>query len=247
MIDIKRFEYLSIEDLIVGLTSEFEKIVLASSFGAEDQVLTHILKKVAPELEIFTIDTGLLPLDTLKLKEQTESKYNFKYKVYAPSQDDVIDLIKEQGEQGFYNSLDKRKNCCYTRKIKPLERALENVDGWITGLRREQSVTRAEITKVETDASHGNILKINPLADWTEKDVWDYIKENGIPYNKLHDRGYPSIGCAPCTRAVAGGESVRDGRWWWENPEHKECGLHLPKNDNKDKKDIKTISFGSLK
>ncbi len=246
MSDITKYEKLAAEELLATITKEHKKIVLASSFGAEDQVLTHILKKVAPEVEIFTIDTGLLPLDTLKLKEKTESRYNFTYKVYAPSQEDVIDLIKEQGEQGFYDSLDKRKNCCYIRKIKPLERALTNIDGWITGLRREQSVTRVDTKKVETDVSHANILKINPLADWTEKDVWDYIKENGIPYNNLHDRGYPSIGCAPCTRAVTDGESVRDGRWWWENPEHKECGLHLPKNDNKDKK-IQTISFGTIK
>lgn len=225
--EIVNFENLTIEERLIAIDDLKLRVVLASSFGVEDQLLTHIIRKLKLNIEIFTIDTGLLPYETYKLKDKMEAIYKFKYKVYRPKLEDVITLIKEQGEHGYYESLEKRKRCCYVRKILPLQEALKDVDGWITGLRREQSITRRNIKFVEKDENFNNILKFNPLADFTEKEVWELIKKENIPYNELHDRGYPSIGCQPCTRPIREGEDIRAGRWWWENPEHKECGLHI--------------------
>lgn len=202
------------------------KVAFASSLGAEDQVLTDILYSINPDAQIFTLDTGRLPKETYKLIEQTNTKYKKNIKVYFPDTASTEKLTSEKGFFSFYNSIDERKECCYIRKIVPLKRALAGLDVWITGLRATQSVTRETMHLIEWDESN-NLIKINPLIEWSEDDVWDYIKAHKVPYNALHQSGYPSIGCEPCTRAVGAGEDIRSGRWWWENPEHKECGLHV--------------------
>lgn len=201
------------------------KIALASSLGAEDQVLTQMLTSVTDNANVFTLDTGRLFAETYDLIDRTSKKYKTNLKVYFPKAEAVQNMVQAKGINLFYDSIENRKECCYNRKIEPLKRAFEGLDAWICGLRADQSVTRTDVQIVEWDVSN-NILKINPLAAWSEKDVWDYIKEKGIPYNPLHDKGYPSIGCQPCTRAILPGEDVRAGRWFWENPDTKECGLH---------------------
>lgn len=202
------------------------KMALSSSFGAEDQVLTDMLLKISKSANIFTLDTGRLPYETYDVMDGTNLKYGIKVNVIFPESADVEKIYQTQGINGFYESIENRKACCFARKIAPLKRALKDVDVWVTGLRASQSVTRESLDIVEWDEGN-NVIKLNPLISWSEKDVWDYIKANHVPYNKLHDKGYPSIGCAPCTRAVKEGEDIRSGRWWWENPEHKECGLHI--------------------
>ncbi len=204
-----------------------DKIALATSFGAEDVVLIDIAAKIDPTVQVFTLDTGRLPEATYEVMQRTIKKYGLNIRSYSPSTTALEGMLVEYGPNLFYESVELRKLCCSVRKIEPLKRALSDLSGWICGLRREQSVTRAHVQKVETDAANDSIIKINPLADWTEDQVWTYIKENEVPYNRLHDEGYPSIGCQPCTRAVLPGEDVRAGRWWWENPEQKECGLHV--------------------
>ncbi|MDO6564288.1 phosphoadenylyl-sulfate reductase [Amphritea sp. 1_MG-2023] len=201
-------------------------IVFANSLGAEDVVITDLISKHTPQIGMFVLDTGRLPEETLKLLTDVQALYgNLKVQVYYPEAADVEQYVQQNGVNAFYESQALRKGCCAVRKIKPLKRALANRQAWITGLRREQSVTRDEIGFKEFDEGNG-IDKFNPLADWTEKDIWDYIGAYKVPYNALHDQQYPSIGCAPCTRAIAEGEDVRAGRWWWENPETRECGLH---------------------
>ena len=226
--------------------AEYEegKVVFANSLGAEDVVITDLISKNTPDLGMFVLDTGRLPEETLKLLADVEALYgNLKVQVYYPEAADVEAYVSENGVNAFYQSQDLRKGCCQVRKIKPLKRALSSRDAWITGLRREQSVTRDEIGFKEYD--EGNQLdKFNPLADWTEQDIWDYIRANKVPYNELHDKNYPSIGCAPCTRAIAEGEDVRAGRWWWENPETRECGLHGgAKDDAAEAKPVNVMDF----
>lgn len=201
------------------------KVALASSLGAEDQVLTDIIFKIDKSSKVFTLDTGRLNPETYDVMDATNLKYGVKLDVYFPNLDKVEQLYQTQGINGHFESIDNRKKCCNIRKIEPLKRALKGLDVWFTGLRSSQSITREDMKLVEWDEAF-KLIKVNPLIKWSEKDVWDYIKANSVPYNKLHDKGYPSIGCAPCTRAVKDGEDIRAGRWWWENPEHKECGLH---------------------
>ncbi len=203
-----------------------DRVALASSLGAEDQVLTEMLLKIDPRASIFTLDTGRLPGETLDCLKSTETEYGFRYKIYEPDSGAVQKMVAEKGLDLFYESVENRKLCCHVRKVEPLGRALKGLKAWICGLRRDQSVTRADLSLVEWDTANG-LCKINPLIDWTEKQVWDYIGANNVPYNKLHDRGYPSIGCAPCMRAVKPGEDIRAGRWWWESADKKECGLHF--------------------
>lgn len=205
------------------------RVVLASSLSIEDQLLTDILLKIDSKARIFFIDTGRHFQSTYDLMERTMRRYHFKYEVYTPESQDLEPLIREYGPNLFYQSVDLRKKCCEIRKVKPLKRVLATVDGWICGLRREQSVTRENINIFEWDYVH-SIYKINPIAFWTEDMVWDYIKKENIPYNSLYDKGFRSIGCQPCTRAVKPGEDVRSGRWWWEDPDKKECGLHIQNN-----------------
>jgi len=206
-----------------------DEITLASSFGAEDVVLIDMWTSLKDENfspKIFTLDTGRLPQETYDLMDIIMDKYKIKIDVYFPDAKAVEDMVKEYGFNLFYKSIELRQLCCKIRKVEPLKRALQGKKAWITGLRREQSVTRKDIKKVEVDEANNSIIKINPLIDWKEEDVWNYIKEKNIPYNYLHDKGYPSIGCLPCTRAVKKIEDIRAGRWWWEAPDKKECGLH---------------------
>jgi phosphoadenosine phosphosulfate reductase len=203
-----------------------DRIALASSLGAEDQVLTQIILAIKPEARIFILDTGRLPSETYDVVNRTMSRYKMKYEFLFPESADVEAMESREGPNLFYESIENRKKCCFVRKVKPLGRVLSTLDVWITGLRRQQAVTRNALEKIEWDEGNG-LIKLNPLADWSEERVWAYIKEHQIPYNKLHDQGYPSIGCAPCTRKVLSGEDLRSGRWWWETPEQKECGLHI--------------------
>ena len=222
----KQFKDSSPEEILVYLIKNSnEKIALSSSLAAEDQVISDMMLQIDKQVNIFTLDTGRLPYETYDVMDSTNLKYNIKMNVFFPDYQDIQKLYQKQGINGFYESIQNRKECCFIRKIAPLKKALKNVDIWITGLRATQSITREHMLQFEWDENN-NVIKYNPLIKWSEKDVWDYLKKNHVPYNKLHDKGYPSIGCAPCTRAVKKGENIRSGRWWWENPEHKECGLH---------------------
>ncbi len=215
------------EEVLNYFLTEYKgNIAFASSLGAEDQVVTHMIVSIDPSAKIFTLDTGRLFPETYDLIDRTNSRYKIKMEVYFPAAKKVEKMVWEKGINLFYESIENRKLCCHIRKIEPLHRALEGFDFWITGLRREQSVTRNNNAVVELDNNNHGRIKINPLINWTEKQVWDYIEKHKIPYNKLHDKGFPSIGCQPCTRAIEPGDDLRAGRWWWEHPELKECGLH---------------------
>lgn len=203
-------------------------IAFATSLGAEDQVITRMLSVINKDSFIFTLDTGRVFPESYDLLHRTINRYGVEIKSYYPTTAQVEEMVNSKGINLFYESIENRKLCCHVRKIVPLQRALQGMDAWITGLRREQSVTRTDIKIVEWDAGNG-LIKINPLLDWTETQVWDYITEHNVPYNKLHDEGFPSIGCQPCTRAISAGEDLRAGRWWWEMPDSKECGLHSKK------------------
>jgi phosphoadenosine phosphosulfate reductase len=210
-----------------ALTAFSPRIALASSFGAEDVVLIDMLTRIDRNARIFALDTGRLPAETYAAIEAIRDRYGVRVEVLFPRHDAVEVLVRERGVNLFYRSVEDRKACCGVRKVEPLGRALAGLDAWITGLRREQAVTRADVHKAEIDAEHGGLVKVSPLADWSWEQIWAYIHAHDVPYNALHDRGYPSIGCAPCTRPVAPGEDLRAGRWWWEqDPAAKECGLH---------------------
>ncbi|HEY9101019.1 phosphoadenylyl-sulfate reductase [Chitinimonas sp.] len=208
------------------IAGEHSPAVFANSFGAEDMVLTDLIARHQVGIEIFSLDTGRLPAETYDLMGQSRERYpTIPIKVYFPRAESVEGYVNERGINAFYDSIDNRKECCRIRKLEPLTRALAGKTAWVTGLRREQSSTRTDMTEQEWDTGNG-LTKFNPLLEWSEKEIWAYIKAFEVPYNALHDRHYPSIGCAPCTRAIAVGEDVRAGRWWWENPDSKECGLH---------------------
>lgn len=223
-----KFESQTAEEILAWAVSTFHpRIALAASFGAEDMVVIDMLLRANPKARVFSLDTGRLPNETYALMEAIRERYGIAIEVYFPRAEAVEAMVRERGANLFYRSVENRKLCCGVRKVEPLERALSGLDAWITGLRREQAVTRAQVRKVETDIEHGGIIKVNPLADWTWDHVWEYIRVHRLPYNALHDQGYPSIGCAPCTRAVKPGEDPRAGRWWWEpDVTAKECGLH---------------------
>lgn len=224
----KELKVKSAQEVLAWALGEFHpRVALAASFGAEDVVLIDMLAKLNPKARVFTLDTGRLPYETYTLMEAIRERYGLVLEVYFPGTAAVEAMVREHGADLFYKSLEHRKRCCSVRKVEPLGRALAGLDAWITGLRRDQAVTRASVEKVEVDVEHGRIIKLNPLADWTWDRVWEYIRAHNVPYNALHDRGYPSIGCAPCTRGVKPGEDPRAGRWWWESPETKECGLHV--------------------
>jgi phosphoadenosine phosphosulfate reductase len=204
--------------------------VLASSFGVEDMVLTDLIDRHGLALGIFTLDTGRLPEETYALMQTARQRYRTPIVTYAPERAAVEAYVAAHGPNGFYDSVALRQACCHLRKVEPLRRALAGKKGWITGLRRQQSPTRRDLPFSEWDGENG-LQKYNPLAAWTTDDVWAYVRANDVPYNALHDKGYASIGCAPCTRAITVGEDIRAGRWWWENPETKECGLHPAKKE----------------
>lgn len=200
-------------------------ITCASSLGAEDQVITAMIARASVSIPIFTLDTGRMFAESYELMAETEAKLGVRIEPYFPDASDVEGMVREHGINLFYESVENRKRCCRVRKVLPLGRALKGKKAWVTGLRRDQASTRSGLSSVEWDEANG-LYKVNPIIDWTEDEVWSFIRDNEVPYNALHDRGFRSIGCAPCTRAVKAGEEARAGRWWWENPDHKECGLH---------------------
>jgi phosphoadenosine phosphosulfate reductase len=215
-------------ELLKAAVAEFPAITFANSYGAEDMVLTDLIANEQLPIEIFSLDTGRLPAETYTLMADVENTYTIKPMVFFPRHEAVENYVRTHGINAFYESIELRKACCHMRKVEPLQRALSGKQAWITGMRAEQATTRSNLPTREYDA--GNKLeKFNPLSDWTEKEVWAYIRMYSVPYNDLHDQFYPSIGCAPCTRAVAMGEDIRAGRWWWEDPTNKECGLHVKK------------------
>lgn len=212
--------------LLARIAADFAPAAFANSLGAEDMVLTDIIVRETIGIEIFSLDTGRLAPETYDLMGRLKRHYGLTLRLYYPQHPLVEAFTREHGINGFYDSVETRKACCHARKIEPLTRALAGRKAWVTGLRAEQAATRAGLAVQEFDAANG-LEKFNPLAGWTEQEVWAYIHANAVPYNRLHEEGYPSIGCAPCTRAVAPGEHVRSGRWWWEDPTTKECGLHV--------------------
>ncbi|HEX7559999.1 MAG TPA: phosphoadenylyl-sulfate reductase [Usitatibacter sp.] len=212
--------------LLASIEKNHSPTALASSFGAEDMVVLDLIARDGLAISIFTLDTGRLPQETHELIAEVRHRYGLDIQVLTPWPGSVDSYVEQYGIDGFYEGVDERKACCAVRKVEPLRRALAGRRGWITGLRREQADSRAALNEVEHDAATGK-WKFSPLADWTNDDVWKYLRANHVPYNSLHDRGYPSIGCEPCTRAVKPGEHPRAGRWWWENAgARKECGLH---------------------
>ena len=210
------------------IAHEYSPAVFANSLGAEDMVLTHLIVGEDLGIELFSLDTGRLPLETYDLIAEVKKHYGLTLTLYYPRHELVETYTRQYGINAFYESVDLRKGCCHARKVEPLQRALSGKKAWITGLRAQQSATRDGLPVHVFDTDNG-LEKFNPLADWTEKEVWAYIQLNKVPYNALHDKLYPSIGCAPCTRAITPGEDIRSGRWWWENPASKECGLHVKK------------------
>lgn len=224
--NIEKLNLMTPEEAMRYLMDKYgDRIALSSSLSLEDQVITHMMLSIRKNARIFTLDTGRLFPETYSLIDKTNMKYGIKMEIYFPDHEKVEAMTRKHGVNLFYESIEKRKECCNVRKIEPLNRALSTLDVWVCGLRREQSITRGDMKMVEKDP-YSNVIKFNPLIDWSLKDVTDYIKANNIPYNPLHDKGYPSIGCQPCTRPVAEGEDIRSGRWWWEDPDKKECGLH---------------------
>lgn len=217
----------SAEEIVRWAGESFGRdIKFANSFGAEDVVMMDIIAKVSPQIRVFTLDTGRLNDETYEVMEATRFKYpDIPIEVMFPDASKVEALTREKGFFSFRDSVELRKECCGIRKVQPLKRALSDAEAWMTGLRRDQSITRTDTPAIEWDEGNA-MVKVNPIIEWSNDDVWNYIKTQKIPYNKLHDKGFPSIGCAPCTRAIKPGEDIRAGRWWWENPEFKECGLH---------------------
>ncbi len=215
--------------LLRTIAAEHAPAAFANSLGAEDMVLADLISQHAPDISQFTLDTGRLPEETYQLIQRVRARYQLPLRVYFPEPEAVEEFVNSHGPNAFYESVALRKRCCHIRKIEPLRRALAGHQAWITGLRRAQSTTRAGTQLQEWDADN-RLHKFSPLIDWSEQDVWDYIRRFDVPYNTLHDKGYPSIGCAPCTRAITPGEDVRAGRWWWEHENLKECGLHAKSN-----------------
>ncbi len=226
----RAIEQLDAKEIISYLNETYGKdAVFSTSFGIEDQVITHLLSEVGRNIDIFTLETGRLFPETYKVWSRTLEKYELPIKAYYPATDRVEKMVSTKGPSSFYNSVEDRKECCGIRKIEPLHRAVKGYKVWITGIRAEQSPNREDMRAVEYDAAN-NILKIHPLFHWTLAEVEAYIKAHQVPYNVLHDKGFPSIGCQPCTRAIAPGEDFRAGRWWWEDTSKKECGLHRTTN-----------------
>lgn len=215
----------ALEAELRGIAGKYAAATFASSLGAEDMVLTDAILRAGLPIEIFTLDTGRLHPETVAVIDRVHARYGYAIRVYQPEADAVERYVRDHGLDAIYDSVELRTACCHIRKVEPLGRALTGKDAWITGLRRSQSVTRKNLPLEEFDPEY-KLTKCNPLAEWSERDVWDYIRVHDVPYNPLHDQGFRSIGCAPCTRPIAAGEDLRAGRWWWENPDTKECGLH---------------------
>jgi phosphoadenosine phosphosulfate reductase len=214
------------ESVLRWAYDSFSNVVIVASFQAESSVIIDMAARIRPDARVVTLDTGRLPPETHDMIERVRDRYGIAVDVVMPDPDDVRALVSAYGPNLFYGSVEKRRLCCDTRKSRPLARALRGCDAWITGIRREQAATRAQTPLAALDPEHPGMTKIAPLAGWSKQQVWDYIRERGLPYHALYDRGYTSIGCLPCTRATAAGEHERAGRWWWEQGELKECGLH---------------------
>jgi phosphoadenosine phosphosulfate reductase len=225
----KQFKDSDPQKVLEYFISNYKKeIAFASSMGAEDQIITHFLSQIDKSVRIFTLDTGRLFPETYSLISRTKSHFEINIEIFFPDTANIEKMVNSKGINLFYESIENRKLCCNIRKIEPLKRAFKGLKVWICGLRREQAVTRQNMQMVEWD-NENQLIKINLLINWKEDDIWNFINKQGIPYNKLHDNGFPSIGCQPCTRSISKEEDVRAGRWWWENPETKECGLHAKK------------------
>lgn len=222
-------EELSAQEILGwGLKNFADKIALSCSFGApEGMVLLDIAHRVDPTARVFTLDTGRIHQATYDLIDRIRQRYDMQVEVLFPRAEDVEDMTRRKGLNLFYESVENRQICCRIRKVEPLNRYLAGLDAWVTGLRRDQNITRSDTPKLEIDRVHGGMIKLNPIADWTGEQVMAYIRAHDVPINRLHEEGYPSVGCAPCTRAIRPGEDVRAGRWWWENAESKECGIHV--------------------
>jgi phosphoadenosine phosphosulfate reductase len=219
---IEALQHAPAEEILAWVEQRFgESAAIASSFGAEDVVLIDLARRYAPSVKLFTLDTGRLPPETYEVAEAVRNRYGVALETYFPDREEVEKLTAEKGQFSFRRGLAERRECCAIRKVEPLRRALAGRQAWLTGLRREQAVTRTDVRAIEQDREHG-LLKVSPLVGWSSPEIW----RNGVPFNELHERGYPSVGCAPCTRAVKPWEDERAGRWWWEAAEHKECGLH---------------------
>jgi len=220
-----------IEQVVAILTEtmrDFAPVIFANSLGAEDMVLTDIINRHQLAIDMFSLDTGRLPQETYDLMQTVRERYKTPLRIYFPNVKQVEAYVAENGVNGFYESIELRKACCHIRKVEPLRRALYGKSAWVTGIRHEQAASRLSL-KVSAYDMDNRLQKVNPLLEWSNAEVWKYLKQNEVPYNKLHDKFYPSIGCAPCTRAITPGEDIRSGRWWWETPETKECGLHTGK------------------
>lgn len=221
---------MKLERTLQQIAAEFSPVALASSLSAEDMVLTDVIARARLPIEVFVLNTGRLHADTLFLLDEIRTRYPIALNVYEPDVRAVEQYVTLHGRDAFYGNVELRKRCCEIRKVEPLRRALAGKRAWITGLRRAQSASRGELAEREYDRVHG-LQKFNPLAARSEDEVWEYVREHGVPYNTLYEQGYRSIGCAPCTRPVVTGEDPRAGRWWWEITEHKECGLHPGKKE----------------
>jgi thioredoxin-dependent adenylylsulfate APS reductase len=223
------FESWTAEQILIWAIGNFHpRLALACSFGnPEGLVLLDLMHRIEPTSRVFTLDTGRLPQETYDLIDRVRDRYDKRIEVVFPEAEAVRGMVEEHGLNLFYESLEKRKLCCRIRKVEPNRRYLAQLDAYVTGLRREQNVTRTDVRKVEVDETHGGIVKLNPLVDWSLDEVWGYLRAQGVPSNRLHQQGYPSVGCAPCSRAVQPGEDPRAGRWWWENADTRECGLHV--------------------
>lgn len=217
-----------VRTVLANAVRDYAPVIFANSLGAEDMVLTDLINKYQPDIGMFSLDTGRLPQETYDLMQEVRAHYNVPLQIFFPEDRQIEEYVSKNGVNGFYDSVELRKNCCHIRKVEPLRRALSGKRAWVTGMRHEQAPTRGILQVSAFDADNG-LQKFNPLLDWSNAEVWEYLKQYEVPYNKLHDRFYPSIGCAPCTRAITPGEDIRSGRWWWEDAQNKECGLHVNK------------------
>ena len=232
-ISSRESEALSAQEILSwGIKNFAPRIALSCSFGApEGLVLLDMMHRIDPRSRVFVLDTGRLPQATYDLIDRVRERYDKPVEIVFPRAEDVEAMVRSKGVNLFYESIENRQLCCRIRKVEPLRRTLSGLDAWVAGLRRDQNVTRTETPKVELDAVHGGIVKLNPIADWTHDDVMDYVRAHEVPTNRLNAQGYPSVGCDPCSRAIAPGEDLRAGRWWWEDPETRECGIHVGEED----------------
>ena len=232
-IESEETEFLSPQEILTWSIKNFRpRIALSCSFGApEGMALLDMMHRIDPSARVFTIDTGRLPQPTYDLIDRVRERYDMSVEVILPRSEDVQEMVRSGGVNLFYDSIEDRQRCCQIRKVEPLNRHLADLDAWVTGLRRDQNITRASTPKLQIDYVHGGIVKINPIADWTRDQVLDYVTARDVPLNRLHDHGYPSVGCDPCSRAIAPDEDLRAGRWWWENPETRECGIHVDEEE----------------